>query len=82
MSYAKLRGKIKEVYGTQDAFAKAMGMSTVSLSQRLRGKLEWKTSEIAKACELLSVPLEDNATYFFARKVQISEHSEVISHEG
>ena len=32
MSYAKLRGKIKEVFGTQAKFAKAMGMSTVTLS--------------------------------------------------
>lgn len=28
--YSKLRGKIKEVFGTQAKFAKAMGMSTVT----------------------------------------------------
>ncbi len=72
MSYSKLRGKIKEVFGTQDAFAEAMGMSTVSISHRLNGKLEWKTSEIFKACEVLGIPLEENATYFFMRKVKIS----------
>ena len=72
MSYSKLRGKIKEVFGTQDAFAEAMGMSTVSISHRLNGKLEWKTSEIFRACEVLGIPLEENATYFFMRKVKIS----------
>lgn len=68
MSYAKLRGKIKEVYGTQSAFAAALGMNTVSLSQRLSGKLDWKTPEIAKTCELLGIPLEENAQYFFWTK--------------
>lgn len=68
MSYAKLRGKIREVFGTQEAFAEAMGMSTVTLSQRLNNKVEWKTNEIAMACELLGIPLEEVAAYFFYRK--------------
>jgi hypothetical protein len=72
MSYAKLRGKIREVFGTQEAFAVAMGMSTVTLSQKLNGKLEWKTSEIANACDLLGIPLKDNPAYFFIRKVKKS----------
>lgn len=72
MSYAKLRGKIREVFGTQEAFAAAMEMNTVSLSHRLNGKLEWKTSEIFKACEVLGIPLADNAEYFFTKKVKNS----------
>ncbi|MGM9683154.1 MAG: DUF739 family protein [Eubacteriales bacterium] len=72
MSYAKLRGKIREVFGTQEAFADAIGMSTVSLSQRLNGRLEWRTSEIAAACKVLGIPLENNAEYFFTKKVKIS----------
>ena len=72
MSYAKLRGKIREVFGTQEAFATAMGTSTVTLSQRLNGISEWKTSEIVKACELLGIPLEQNSLYFFTRQVKKS----------
>jgi len=72
MSYAKLRGKIKEVFGTQKAFAEAMDISTVSLSKRLNGELDWTTSEIPFACELLGIPLEENATYFFMKKVKKS----------
>lgn len=72
MSYAKLRGKIREVFGTQEAFADAMEMSTVTMSGKLNGKLEWKTSEIYKACNLLEIPLTENAAYFFERKVKIS----------
>lgn len=70
MSYAKLRGKIREVFGRQDDFAKAIGINRVSLSQRLNGHLEWKTSEIAKACEVLGIPLEENASYFFTQKIK------------
>lgn len=72
MSYAKLRGKIKEVYGTQGAFAKAINMSNVSVSHRLNGKLEWKSSEIAKACQALNIPMAENAEYFFTKEVKIS----------
>lgn len=72
MSYAKLRGKIKEVYGTQGAFAKAIKMSHVSVSHRLNGKLEWKSSEIAKACSALNIPLSESAEYFFTKEVKNS----------
>ena len=72
MSYAKLRGKIKEVFGTQGAFAEAVGMSQVSVSHRLNGKLEWKSSEIAKACSTLNIPLSESAEYFFTKEVKKS----------
>lgn len=72
MSYAKLRGKIREVFGTQEAFAEAVGMSTVSVSQRLNNKLEWKTSEIVKACQVLGIPLDKAAEYFFTKEVKKS----------
>lgn len=72
MNYSKLRGKIKEVFGTQESFAEAMGMNKVSMSHRLNGKLEWKTTEIYQACKLLQIPLEDNASYFFVPEVKKS----------
>lgn len=72
MSYAKLRGKIKEVFGTQEAFAAAMDMNTVSISHRLNNKLEWKSNEIVKACQVLGIPLEENAAYFFTKEIKRS----------
>lgn len=72
MDYKKLKLKIKEVYDTQEAFAEAMGMSKTALNQRLNGSVEWKASEIAKACDLLHIPLTDAHLYFFTPKVQIS----------
>ena len=65
MKYKKLKLKIKEVFDTQEAFAKAMGMGKTALNQRLNGSVEWKSSEIAKACYLLHIPLTDAYLYFF-----------------
>lgn len=69
MDYRKLKGKIKEVYDTHAAFAEAMGLDPTTLSAKLNDKSEWKTGEIAKACELLHIPLEKTHLYFFTLKV-------------
>lgn len=65
MSYAKLRGKIREIFGTQEAFAVAMGMNAATLSGKLNGKSEWTRAEIRKACALLRIALADAHEYFF-----------------
>lgn len=64
-SFAKLRGKIKEVFGVQDAFATAMGMDRSTLSLKLNKKSEWNRLEIEKACELLHIPIAEVPAYFF-----------------
>ena len=65
MSYPKLRGAIREKFGTQEAFAKAMGKSNTTLSGKLTGKTEWDRQEIEDACRLLDIPLSEAHTYFF-----------------
>lgn len=67
--YDKLRGKIKEVCGTQDSFAEKLGIGRVSLSQRLNNQLEFSQDEIFKACEILHIDVSDLAAYFFTRNV-------------
>ncbi|MBQ9700102.1 MAG: DUF739 family protein [Lachnospiraceae bacterium] len=67
--YKKLKLRIKELFDTQEAFAEAMGMTKTPITLRLNGYVEWKLSEIAKACELLHIPLEDAHLYFFTQKV-------------
>ena len=63
--YNKLHGKIKEVYGTQDKFAEALGIGRVSLSQRLNNKLVFTQNEILKSCMLLNIPKDKIPQYFF-----------------
>lgn len=68
--YSKVRGKIKEVFNTQEAFAKAMGMSTTTLSDKLNNKVQWTQKEIDKAVDLLKIDRADIPEYFFTEKVQ------------
>lgn len=65
MNYQKLKGEIRGKYGTQDAFAAAMGISVCSLNKKLNGTAEWTASNIRKAIELLSIPTQDIPLYFF-----------------
>ena len=67
--YSKLSGKIKEVFGTNAAFAKAMKLSERSVSSKLNGKVGWKQAEIERACQLLSIPRASVVAYFFVLKV-------------
>lgn len=65
MSYAKLRGRIREKFRTQGAFAEAMGMHPTTLSKKLAGLVDWTRQEIEKASKLLKIPAEEIHVYFF-----------------
>lgn len=68
-NYDKLRGRIREVYGSEGNFSKDLGLGRVSLSQRLNCKLEWTQSEINKSILLLHLEPSEIPTYFFTLKV-------------
>jgi len=67
-SYNKLRGRIVEVYGSMEAFADAIGMHRVSVSQRINHKVEWNSSEIKMAIKALGLTDEDIPIYFFSEE--------------
>ena len=67
--FKMLKLKIKEVFDTQEAFARAMNMSYSALNLRLNNKVQWKPVEIEKACILLGIPLAKIPVYFFTQKV-------------
>ncbi|MEW4414460.1 DUF739 family protein [Clostridium sp. AN503] len=71
--YLELIRLIKYKFGTQDNFAKALGIGRVSLSKRLNNKLEFTQDEIARAVDLLDMPKELIPEYFFNKKVQKHE---------
>lgn len=66
--YRKLRGRIKEVYGTQTLFAAGMNMGIGSLSAKLNNHVEFSQREIVLACRLLSIAPENMNDYFFCEK--------------
>lgn len=65
MDYKKLKGEIRGKFGTQEAFAAAMGLSVCSLNKKLNGRTEWTSSDIRKALELLNIPAQEIPAYFF-----------------
>lgn len=65
MESAKLRGRIKEKFGTQAAAARAMEMDPSSLSGKLQSKTGWTWEEVKRACELLGIPLAEAGDYFW-----------------
>ena len=64
--YSRLRGKIKEKFGTQDNYADAIGIGRVSLSQRLNNYLEFSQKEMFKSAEVLDFPSTEIPYYFFS----------------
>lgn len=72
-NYSKLKGRVTECFDTQENFANAMGMSRVSISQKLNNISYFSQYEIDKACELLSIDPTEIPTYFFTHKVQITQ---------
>lgn len=68
----KLKGKIKEVFSTQQNFAKAVGMSESSISSRLNNETELSNKEIRVWAEKLDI-LENISEYFFTLVVQKQE---------
>lgn len=67
--YSKLRGKIKEVCGTQDKFSDELGIGRVSLSKRLNNQLEFSQEEILSSCRILGIDSIDIPVYFFTLMV-------------
>lgn len=71
--FSKLRGKIKEIFGTQNVFAEKMEMNEATLSNKLNNNVEFSPKEIVRACYLLEISFEEIELYFFTLKVQKNE---------
>lgn len=74
--YSKLKGKIREIFGTQELFAAAIGLSAVSVSNKLNNIVDWKQEEMEKSVEVLKIPHSDLHIYFFTKKVEINSTKE------
>lgn len=72
-NYDKLRQKIKEQLGTQDRFAKEIGLGRVSVSQSLNNQREFSAGEMFKSAQVLGFPIAEIPDYFFAEEVQKRE---------
>ena len=65
----KLAGRITEKFGTQKAFAEALGMEQSTLSRLLTDGKDWRGSKLIKAIKLLEIPEQEIEAYFFEQRV-------------
>lgn len=64
-NYSKLKGRTKEAGLRQEDVGTAAGLTPTTYSLKLNNKGEFKQSEIALICEVLSISPEDIPAYFF-----------------
>lgn len=70
-NFNKLKGKIREVFGTQNEFADAMNMAPNTLSSKLNNSTDFSSNEISKAVELLNINSANEAwNIFFTKQVE------------
>lgn len=70
-NFDKLKGKIKEIFGNQYNFAKAMEMAPNTLSSKLNNQSDFSSEEISKAIKLLKIESPNEAwTIFFTQQVE------------
>ena len=62
---SKIRGKIREIFGTEQKFSDAVGISKSALSAKLNNNSEINRDEMLKMVELLKIKKEDIFDIFF-----------------
>lgn len=65
--YRKLRGKIREVFGTEGEFAKKLNRSQNYLTNVFNGKSYFSQKDIDVGAELLGIDPLEIGPYFFAK---------------
>lgn len=63
--YSELRGLIRSKFGTQENYAKAIGLSLTSLNERLCNKIPFKQTEIVTTKQLLDLTTDRIDELFF-----------------
>jgi transcriptional regulator with XRE-family HTH domain len=66
----KLQARITEKFGTQAAFAEAIGMDKTTLSKLISEGREWKGSKLMQAIKVLEIPGSEIDSYFFEKAVE------------
>lgn len=64
-TYNKLRGKIIEVYGSQDKLAEELKVSRQTVSKKMTGKSEFSQEDIIKWSLVLGIRKDEYGEYFF-----------------
>ena len=58
-NYDKLRGKIKEIVGSESKYAELLGLSNASISAKLNSLVPFSITEIDKSVTILNIPTNE-----------------------
>lgn len=72
-NYGKLRGRIKEVLGTEGAYAKKINRSHNFLTNVFNGESYFSQKDITAGADALFIDESDIGLYFFNRQVHANE---------
>lgn len=64
-TYAKLKGRIIEKFGSQKNFAETIGLSQTSLSRKMNCETGFSQEDIIRWSEVLEIDRADYGAYFF-----------------
>lgn len=64
----KLKARIEEKFGTQKAFAEAIGTTKSTVCRYLSSGRDWKGSTLIKAVRVLDIKDDEIEAYFFEPK--------------
>ena len=67
--YSKLTGKIVEILGDKKTLAERMGISYMTMMNRMHSRRPFDQREILEVCELLGINRSEIPDYFFVTKV-------------
>ena len=67
--YSKLKGRIREICGTNSVFAEKLGYSLNTVSAKLNNKNEFTQSDIMKSADILNIGANEITDYFFTIRV-------------
>ena len=73
IKYDKLKGKIKEVLGTQSKLVERMDLDETTISNKLNNNTYFSQKEILSICLILNIPKSEIVEYFFKEKVRENE---------
>lgn len=74
INHDKLKGKIKEVLGTQGKLAESIGLDDTTISNKINSNTYFTQKEIIKICTILNIKHNEIPEYFFKEKVRENEH--------
>lgn len=73
INYDKLKGRIKEVLGTQGRLAEKIKLDETTISNKLNNNTYFSQKEILSICLILNISKTEIPEYFFKEKVREDE---------